>query len=151
MIIFFRLTLYIFNHKTDSMEEKNQVKKNPVNIADHLANERTFLSWVRTGIAIMAFGFVLVRFDLFIKQIHLLMQSNSKMMDLPDNKGYSDIFGIALVCLGTILPLLAFFRYRQTAKQIYEKIYNPSLMLSILITFSIIIIGIFLVISLMPD
>jgi Domain of unknown function (DUF202) len=34
------------------------------NFADHSANERTFLAWVRTAIAVMAFGFVVERFDL---------------------------------------------------------------------------------------
>ena len=34
---------------------------------DHAANERTFLAWVRTGIAIMAFGFLVERFDIFLK------------------------------------------------------------------------------------
>jgi len=33
---------------------------------DHAANERTFLAWVRTGIALMAFGFVIVKFNLFL-------------------------------------------------------------------------------------
>lgn len=34
----------------------------------HLANERTFLSWARTGISLLAFGFVIERFDLFMRQ-----------------------------------------------------------------------------------
>ena len=35
--------------------------------SDHAANERTFLAWVRTAIAIMAFGFVVEKFDLFLR------------------------------------------------------------------------------------
>ena len=35
--------------------------------SDHAANERTFLAWVRTAIAVMAFGFIIEKFDLFIK------------------------------------------------------------------------------------
>jgi uncharacterized membrane protein YidH (DUF202 family) len=41
--------------------------------SDHLANERTFLAWVRTSIGIMAFGFVVVKFTLFVKQLALLL------------------------------------------------------------------------------
>ena len=37
--------------------------------SDHAANERTFLAWVRTGIAVMAFGFLIERFDLFLRYI----------------------------------------------------------------------------------
>lgn len=40
---------------------------------DHLANERTYLAWVRTSIGIMAFGFVVVKFSIFVKQISLLL------------------------------------------------------------------------------
>ena len=34
---------------------------------DHAANERTFLAWIRTAIAVMAFGFLVERFDLFLQ------------------------------------------------------------------------------------
>ena len=34
--------------------------------SDHAANERTFLAWVRTGIAVIAFGFVIEKFNLFV-------------------------------------------------------------------------------------
>lgn len=37
--------------------------------SDHAANERTFLAWVRTGIAIMSFGIVIEKFDLFIQAL----------------------------------------------------------------------------------
>ncbi len=36
---------------------------------DHAANERTFLAWVRTGIAVIAFGFVIEKFNLFVLTI----------------------------------------------------------------------------------
>jgi uncharacterized membrane protein YidH (DUF202 family) len=37
------------------------------NFRDHSANERTFLAWVRTSIAVMAFGFLVEKFDLFLE------------------------------------------------------------------------------------
>ena len=51
------------------MVEQPGNKKSPKgqNRSDHMANERTFLAWVRTSIAIMAFGFVVEKFALFIK------------------------------------------------------------------------------------
>ncbi len=39
------------------------------NFSDHAANERTFLAWVRTGIAVIAFGFVIEKFNLFLLAI----------------------------------------------------------------------------------
>ncbi|UZJ63104.1 DUF202 domain-containing protein [Sphingobacterium sp. KU25419] len=43
--------------------------------SDHLANERTFLAWIRTSIGIMGFGFVVVKFSLFVKQVSLILHN----------------------------------------------------------------------------
>jgi putative membrane protein len=37
--------------------------------SDHAANERTFLAWVRTGISVIAFGFVIEKFNFFLREI----------------------------------------------------------------------------------
>ena len=34
--------------------------------SDHAANDRTFLAWLRTGVKVIAFGFLIDRFDLFV-------------------------------------------------------------------------------------
>jgi len=57
------------------------------NTANHLANERTFLAWIRTSVGLMAFGFVVVKFSLFVKQISLLIGGG----DVVQNRGYSAI------------------------------------------------------------
>ena len=36
---------------------------------DHAANERTYLAWIRTAVTIMAFGFLIEKFDLFVSYI----------------------------------------------------------------------------------
>lgn len=54
------------------MEEQPYSGKPTINPSDHLANERTFLAWVRTSIALMGFGFVVVKFSLFIKQLSIV-------------------------------------------------------------------------------
>jgi inner membrane protein YidH len=46
--------------------------------SDHAANERTFLAWVRTGIAIIALGFVVEKFNLFVRT---LAEANSTTGD----------------------------------------------------------------------
>lgn len=61
--------------------------------SDHLANERTFLAWIRTSVGIMAFGFVVVKFSLFVKQISLILGKGNMIQ----NRGYSAIVGIILV------------------------------------------------------
>src|ERR1035438_4270829 len=107
------------------------------NASDHLANERTFLAWVRTGIGIMAFGFVVVKFSLFIKQLALLL--GDKMVI--QQKGYSSFTGIILVGLGIATILFAFLRYRRTEKQLDLNNYKQSDLLIIFVTLIILCIG----------
>lgn len=113
---------------------------------DHLANERTFLAWVRTAIAIMAFGFVVVKFALFVRQVSLVMGGGEA---LPDQRSSAAV-GIFLVVLGAAVSLLAFFRYRRIEKQLDTTGYAPSKRLSVLLTLAIVVCSILLVWYLVP-
>lgn len=109
-----------------------------------MANERTFLAWIRTSIGIMAFGFVVERFAIFVRQVSYFL---GKEIAAPP-RGYSSVFGILLVGLGALMGVLSFIRYKKVEKQIDADIYHPSLILDILLTLSVLAIGIFLVIYL---
>ncbi|MCL5063316.1 MAG: DUF202 domain-containing protein [Nitrospirae bacterium] len=111
----------------------------------HMANERTFLAWIRTSIGIMAFGFVVEKFALFVRQISYFLGKEIP----PPSHGYSSIFGIFLVGLGALMGVLSFIRYKKVEKQIDKDAYQPSLILDILLTISVLAIGIFLVIYLL--
>lgn len=117
----------------------------------HMANERTFLAWIRTSIGIMAFGFVVERFTLFIKQMSIVLGNSNINITLPTSHGYSAIAGIYLVGLGTLISVLAFFRYKQVERQIYEDSYQPASKLNILLSLSVLAIGVFLVIYLIKS
>ena len=115
-------------------------------ISDHLANERTFLAWIRTNIGIMAFGFVVEKFALFIKQMSLILgKANVENAASPSSHGYSAIVGIFLVGLGTLMVLLAFVRFKNVERQIDEDTYQTSSILYILLTISVLVVGVFLV------
>jgi len=111
------------------------------NASDHLANERTFLAWIRTSIGIMAFGFVVVKFSLFVKQISLLLGR----ADMIQNRGYSAIVGIVLVAVGTVTSILSYLRYKQTEKQLNEGSYNHSSLLLTVLTAFIFLISVLLI------
>ena len=119
----------------------------------HMANERTFLAWIRTSIGIMAFGFVVVKFALFIKQIGALLATSGfpEMHVVQPSNGYSSFFGILLVGLGALMGLLAFIRYKKIEIQIDEDTYQPSWILDILLTIAILAVGIFLVVYLVHN
>lgn len=117
---------------------------------DHLANERTFLAWIRTAIAIMAFGFVVVKFVLFLRQVSIVLGEGQHTATFP-TQGRSAIIGITLVAFGTIISLLAFFRYKNIEKQLNQGTFFPSLSLSLLLAASIVLVGLLLVIYLIPS
>lgn len=126
------------------METKD---RKPARAADHLANERTFLAWVRTSIALMGLGFVIVKFALFIHQVSLALGDKVT----PPGKVYSAIIGVTMVALGALMTTFAFIRYLNIEKQLNNNSYFPSKWLSVLVTLSIIIGAVLLVLYLLPN
>src|SRR5579862_847308 len=113
-------------------------------ISDHLANERTFLAWIRTSVGLMGFGFVVVKFSIFLRQISIAVDRTIPI----SSHGYSSVLGIALVAFGAIIGVLSFFRYRRIERQISDPGYKPSGILINMLAVAILMIGIFLVIYL---
>ena len=121
-----------------------------VNRRVHMANERTFLAWIRTSIGIMAFGFVVEKFALFMREFSYLVGKSAIVGNAPaPSPGYSSYLGVFLVGLGAVMGALAFVRYKKVEKQIDDDAYQPSLLLDILLTISILAVGIFLIFILM--
>jgi inner membrane protein YidH len=85
------------------------------NFSDHAANERTFLAWVRTAIAVMAFGFLVERFDLFVE-----IAAPSLAGRAPSWAGqkFGNIAGLSLVVLGTAMVAIAAARFFITGRYI---------------------------------
>jgi len=110
---------------------------------EHLANERTFLAWVRTSIALMGFGFVIVKFSLFLNEISLLLDARGISA-----KGYSAVVGLIMVAVGVVIALLAFLQYRIYTKQLSNKTYISTTRLSLFITLILLTGGILLIIYL---
>ena len=67
-------------------------------LRDSLAAERTFLAWIRTGLALMGFGFVVARFGLFLQQLQFIQHLPS----VP-TYGLSLWFGTALIAAGVVV------------------------------------------------
>lgn len=111
---------------------------------EHLANERTFLAWVRTSIGIMAFGFVVVKFSLFVHQIGIVL---GKEMILKQH-GYSNIIGILLVMAGSSSLIISFIQYKRTEKQINSGNYISSSWLTAVLTIFIFLTSISLIVYL---
>jgi putative membrane protein len=86
--------------------------------SDHAANERTFLAWVRTGIAVVAFGFLIERFNLFLLAVassaSLQAEQRLRIERLSGPLGHYD--GLALIVGGLALIVVATFRFLRTGR-----------------------------------
>ena len=82
--------------------------------SDHAANERTFLAWVRTAIAMMAFGFVIERFDLFLRYA---APPAAQQKSAPHGGAFANAAGLAFIVLGVAIIAIAGWRFVQTAKR----------------------------------
>ncbi len=92
------------------------------NFSDHAANERTFLAWVRTAIAVMAFGFIVEKFDLFLE--FAVPTAAGRKASLPGHQ-FGDIAGLALIVLGTAVVAVAAVRFLITARYIDSAEQHP--------------------------
>lgn len=88
------------------------------NFSDHAANERTFLAWVRTALAVMAFGFLVEKFDLFIR---LYAAKEKPAGGLAGSGGFADLAGLALMGFGALAIFVALARFRLHARQIDDR------------------------------
>ena len=94
--------------------------ENPNLARDHLANERTFLAWFRTGVAIVVFGFAIGRFGIAIRQFGIMQ---GKPME---RTGLSVWFGLIAIFAGVILTIGGLLRYRLVRAQLDRGAFEPA-------------------------
>ena len=82
-------------------------------LADYLAAERTLLAWIRTGLALMGFGFVVARFGLFLQQLQAVEKTFSGQ-----SYGLSLWFGTALIAAGVIVNLFAGWQHARLVRDL---------------------------------
>ncbi len=81
--------------------------------SDYLAAERTFLAWIRTGLALMGFGFVVARFGLFLQALET-EQPNLHLRPY----GPSFWFGTALIVLGVAVNVLSAWNHLKLVRDL---------------------------------
>ncbi len=101
---------------------------------DHAANERTFLAWVRTGVAVIAFGFLVARFDLFIltmaDAVSVPGAGRDRLEALSHSFGRGA--GEALIVVGIAFILVATIRFVRTGVLLDDaKIHAPGIALDL--------------------
>jgi putative membrane protein len=117
----------------------NQGANTEPRASDHLANERTYLAWVRTGVAVIALGFVVAKFGLLIRELAPSAASSTS------SYGFSSIVGVALVLVGGLLQLVALRKFTVNQERIRSGKYEPSKGLEILISTGVFIVALALI------
>jgi putative membrane protein len=96
----------------DARGDRGDRDRDPPDPRVYLAAERTTLAWIRTGIALMGFGFVVARFGLFFQELDAAGVGHGNVGHRP---GISIWVGTTLVLLGVwanVAAALRHFRFR---------------------------------------
>ena len=111
---------------------------NPNRARDHLANERTFLAWVRTGVATIIFGFAIGRFSIALREF---MKFQGYKSITP---GFTTWLGIISAVGGVLLLLAGLGRYRKTRMQLDSNTFEPAGFVIDLVSYLLAIFGLVL-------
>jgi len=90
-----------------------RMPEQPDRTRDHLANERTLLAWIRTGVTMIGLGFVVARFSYLLRTLAAEAHNAA-----PPQSGGGTALGIGLVLVGAATILLALRRFVKTRAQI---------------------------------
>jgi putative membrane protein len=105
---------------------------------DHLANERTYLAWVRTGVATIVFGFAVGRFSIALQEF---LQLQGKPAPTP---GLTAWLGMFSIIAGVLLIAAGLFRYRKTRVQIDTGTFEPAGLLIDIVSILLALFGLML-------
>lgn len=140
------------NKIPNNKEETSFLK---VSATDRLANERTFLAWIRTALGIVAFGFVIVKFSLFLTQIRILgiIQGNGSQIidtlsELQIKQSFANITGILMILLGCLILVSGYVRYQKVERQLKKGILHENRLLPLLTTLFLVVVIVLMMVHL---
>jgi putative membrane protein len=124
----------------EGQEPRHTAPATSKKVTDHLANQRTFLAWIRTGLATLTFGFVVERFGLLLRELGLKNNSLTSSTTIH----YSAIIGVSLVLLGVVTMITALISFLQIRRSIDEENFRPHAAFEIVLTVLASLIGLLL-------
>ncbi len=82
--------------------------------SDQLANERTFLAWIRTSVAVVSLGFVIARFSFWLNELALTTGQHVQLQ----RTGLSLPIGLGMMAFGALLTVFSAYRYQAVSRAI---------------------------------
>lgn len=120
-------------------KEKPSRSERNTDVREHLANERTLLAWVRTGVGLISVGFVVERTGAL---------SVVKTAGMGSVRA-SEVFGLSLVILGILTLILGTIQFLRNRRRILSKDFTPSVVVYLaIIAGSLALAGAFIVYAL---
>ncbi|MBW4595343.1 MAG: DUF202 domain-containing protein [Brasilonema angustatum HA4187-MV1] len=113
-----------------SEKEKSNKPSSTDKVREHLANERTYLAWMRSGISLMGFGVLIVRLRILRPPL------------APQAPGDGWKLGLAFSLVGLLTVMLSTQHYLAVRRDIEEDTYQPAGRLVILSSLAVILLGI---------
>lgn len=120
------------------------MQEGPVRAADTLANERTYLAYIRTALAFIGFGFVIARFSLFAREFAALARGASV------HGGVSTSLGTAMALFGILIAMVGAWRYSVTDRALREgRVVALSSVTSYVFSIAVAVVGVIVAFALM--
>lgn len=120
-------------------EQPERDQRGADKLTDHFANERTYLAWLRTGIATVGLGFVVAKFGLVIREMSGVSAFPEAAYQL------SGLIGILLTAAGGVMILWSYTRFKENQRRIRAGIYEPAGGGEFALTATILVIALLLV------
>jgi putative membrane protein len=126
------------NNHSDVQPSSAIAPKRPSLTTEHLANERTYLAWIRTSLALTGFGFAVAKFGTWLREL----SGQSIGAAEAARSGRSTTTGVIMIIAGGALAVLATWRHRAVGRQIETGTVKPAGATMLIVTAIVVMITI---------